>query len=185
MGEDTRLQPHLKTSPGVRMPPFELMERIPIFSALTPRTRGFLLAGAQRIHLDTNGTFFVQGEPGDGVFILESGSVEVIKRHEQGLIRLRTLRKGDCFGEIALLAMLPRTATVRAREPSSAIWIKSNCFQKLCAEDLEQFTILMMNLSREVCRRLQSTDEMLFRINPGALVAARDAAEAAQTKSAE
>ncbi len=154
------------------MPPFELLEEVPIFGALTPKSRGFLLSSATRIELEAGGVFFEQGAPGDGVFIVETGSVEIIKRHEKGLVRLLTLHRGDCFGEVALLAMTPRTATVRAVEPVSAIWLKSSSFQALYQHDLEQFTMFMMNLAREVCRRLQRTDELLFKISPGAMAKA-------------
>jgi CRP-like cAMP-binding protein len=97
------------------------------------------------------------------MYVIEAGSVEVLKRwdgHDQPLHRLHA---GDCFGEMALMDFFPRSASVRALEPTRAIEIAPAALQRLAERDLEQFALLQMNMGREVCRRLRATDELLFR----------------------
>ncbi len=55
-----------------------------------------------------------EGEPGEHWYVVDSGAFEV---HADGRL-LRRLGPGDCFGEIALLRGVPRTATVTATEPA-------------------------------------------------------------------
>ncbi len=75
---------------------------------------------------------------------------------------LRTLEQGDCFGEMALMDMKSRSASVLALEACSAIELSAGCLFELYEHDLEQFTLIQMNMGREVSRRLRETDDHLF-----------------------
>tara|TARA_B100001287_G_C22171827_1_gene295034 strand:- start:6 stop:428 length:423 start_codon:yes stop_codon:yes gene_type:complete len=125
-------------------------------------TLGFLLDRAVSIKVDKGNYFFEQGEPGDAVYILDRGRVAVEKRLGEHRYLLRVLESGDCFGEIALLSVTKRTASIRALEPCEALRITNRHLRDLYAHDLEQFTLLVMNLGREVCRRFEEIDKRLF-----------------------
>ena len=57
-----------------------------------------------------------EGEPGKEMFIIQSGSVDVIRENGDKKIIFNSLERGDFFGEMALLEQAPRSATVIARE---------------------------------------------------------------------
>ena len=80
---------------------------------------------------------------------------------------LRHLQRGDCFGEMALIDLFPRSASVRAVTPCTAIQLSTASFQKIYEMDLEQFAIIQMNIGREISRRLRVADEQLFRVMMG------------------
>ena len=151
----------------------ELILGIPIFGAIGEDTTDFLLNRAERVDVKSGEYFFRQGDPGDGVYVIRTGSVMVLKERAGEGVYLRSLGAGDCFGEMSLIAMIGRTASIRASEATSAILLKNAHLMELYERDLEQFTLLMMNMSREVCRRYHELDEMLFNLAPGAALAKR------------
>jgi len=135
---------------------------VPAFGGLTLDTLGFLLDRAVHTTVATGEYFFKQGDSGEAVYILDTGRVAVEKELGERRYLLRVLKAGDCFGEIALLSVTKRTASIRAIEPCEALRITNRHLRDLYAHDLEQFTLLVMNLGREVCRRFEEIDKRLF-----------------------
>jgi len=74
-----------------------------------------------------------QGAPGDKFFIIVDGEVEVVREDPQGARRITTLKRGQFFGEIALLLDRPRTASVRALQPTTLLTMERKAFRDLVA----------------------------------------------------
>lgn len=91
-----------------------ILRSIPMF-ALVPLTALERLAGslASR-HLEVGETLIREGEPGDDYYIVADGCLDV----SQAGRHIRSCRRGEGVGEIALLREIPRTATVAAAEPT-------------------------------------------------------------------
>ena len=70
-----------------------------------------------------------EGERADEFYVLLSGAAEV----ERAGARLRSLRPGDVFGELALVTYTRRTATVRTTEPSHLLVLSEHEFRTLVA----------------------------------------------------
>ena len=84
-----------------------------------------------------------QGDEGDRFFVIQTGTVEVLAEDPEGGQRvLAYLRGGDYFGEIALLANVPRTATVRAVTPVG--------LYSLVREDFEEATVAIGSSSEQM-----------------------------------
>ncbi len=96
------------------------------------------------------------------MFVLERGKVAVHKQWNGKDHLLKHLSQGDCFGEMALLDLYPRSASMMVVEPCDAIELHNSILLRFYQHDLEQFTIIQMNISREISRRLRSADNQLF-----------------------
>jgi putative peptide zinc metalloprotease protein len=95
------------------------------------------LAGRVRLQAVGRGqAVFRQGERADACYVVRSGILVVQEEPMDGgpARRLRTLRRGDTFGELALLDASPRTATVRALEAAEVYAIGKSAVDRLLAD---------------------------------------------------
>lgn len=74
-----------------------------------------------------------EGAPGQGLYVLLTGEADVSKRDGDDKILLATLHAGEVFGEIALLADGPTTATVTAATNATVLFLQREIFQRLAA----------------------------------------------------
>lgn len=143
----------------------DLLQSMPIFGAVDESSLHLLLEHAQEVIIGPGECFFREHDEASSMFVLESGLAEVVKRWEGQDVLLHHLKAGDCFGEMALMDLQPRSATVRALERCVGIELDSSDLLHLYEVDVAQFAIVQMNIGREVCRRLRAMDEMMFRTN--------------------
>jgi CRP/FNR family cyclic AMP-dependent transcriptional regulator len=94
------------------------------------------------------GEFIVKkGDPGENLFIITSGKVEVL---DDDQISIALLERGDVFGEMSLLSGDPVVASVKVVEDSKVLSIDSRNFRKV----LTQYPSLQMYLARLLTKRL-------------------------------
>jgi CRP-like cAMP-binding protein len=144
-------------------------QRMPIFGGIRADVLQLLVDQGSKVTLPAGAYFFRENDQAQSVFVLEAGRVAVLKHWEGQEHLLTYLGEGDCFGEMALMDLFPRSASVRAIEACSALELPGSAFLALYEKDLEQFALIQMNLGREVSRRLRRADERLFRLRMGAL----------------
>jgi NADH:ubiquinone reductase (H+-translocating) len=88
--------------------------------------------GFRREHFEPGEIIFQEGGHGEWFYILVDGEVDVVKHIPgQGMVSLRRLGPGDCFGEIALLSDHIRTATVRSITSVNLLAVDRDAFQAL------------------------------------------------------
>ena len=146
----------------------ELLQGMPVFGAIRDEALEVLLRHAREVAVPAGDFFFRENDPASSMFVLEAGRAAVIKGWQGRDLVLHRLGAGDCFGEMALMDLFPRSASVRADEDCRAIEFTTADLLHLFERDAEQFALIQMNLGREVCRRLRAADESLFQARMGA-----------------
>ena len=113
------------------MDPRELLGMIAFFSEALNGDEIFALAsGAERRTFEVGQALVQEGEPGESMFVIESGQVAV----KVGGETVADLFAGDFLGEMSLLTGAPRNATVTAVEPVAAYEIRKGVLAPVLAE---------------------------------------------------
>ncbi len=141
----------------------EMLQGMPIFGAIREDTLRYLLEQTRSVSVRAQEFFFREGDQASGMFVLETGRARVIKEWGGQQLLRQHFGRGDCFGEMALMDLLPRSLSVQATDDCTAIEITPDQLYRLFERDAEQFVLIQMNMGREVSRRLRTTDERLFR----------------------
>lgn len=97
-----------------------------------------------------------EGEPNDRIYFILEGEVEVVK----GGLSLALLAEGDTFGEMEFLDIMPAVASIRALSPVTVSTISNRAIHELSKVNMRAFAMLVMNLARELSRRLRRMDEI-------------------------
>ncbi len=141
---------------------FDLLRRMPVFGGLNDNALNLILSRSEAVSVPAGEYFFREGEGADSFFVLEKGTVIVERNWEQSTLELGRLKRGDCMGEMAIIDLMPRSASVRAEVDCEAIEITLRSLHELYKQEVEQYAIIMMNMGREVSRRLRRTDDRLL-----------------------
>ncbi len=131
------------------------LARVPLFANCS-QTEIDAVARVAQEHAFTPGQIIVtQGTPGQAFYMILSGRVEILRDGAS----LGTFGSGDFFGEMSLLDQAPRSATIRAMEPTACLMLSSWDFKSL----LEDHPSIAIKLLEVLSRRLRVADERLGR----------------------
>lgn len=120
---EERMQKLMFHPPSVKLPDtVQLLQEIPWLQGLDDATFSKVLNLAQSKNYSVGGKLMEQGGAGDGMFIIARGTVKVTVNN----FLVDILGAGSVIGEMAVLMGVPRTATITADSPVTALWLTSS-----------------------------------------------------------
>lgn len=139
-------------------PEADLLQEVPLFQLLDEHERMELATQLDVVSFESGATIFNYGDPGDAIYVISSGEVEVFFKNDTGeRIVLEVATRGDFFGELSMLDHGTRSASVVAIKQTQAL--------RLDRKDLERFLELRpkaaMDMLAAMGRRHRETVERL------------------------
>ncbi len=98
----------------------------------------------------------VEGDRNDRIRFILEGRVAIIR---DGVV-LTELGEGETFGEMEVLDVMPSVASVRALVPTRVATISNKMLRDVYKMDAGIFSLVIMNLARDLSRRLRRMDEL-------------------------
>ena len=149
----------------------EALRRCALFAQVDDQILALCASSLRIRRYRKNETIFHQGDPGDSLYIIESGSVKIVlpsPEGEEGAI-IATLARADFFGELALLDGAPHSATAVAIEPTEALVLRRDRFEELVETEPQLRKALFAALVTELRRLTGHVEELHFLDLPGRL----------------
>jgi CRP/FNR family transcriptional regulator len=138
----------------------ELLQKVPLFSELTPDELAQVARVAIPREFPTETRVFHEGDPGDACYIVRQGSCRVTREHPDGrAITLATLGPGAIFGELAMFDSGRRSASVEATDDLRLLVLPARDMRSLIREHPEMAEKLIVALTR----RLREANERISR----------------------
>jgi monovalent cation:H+ antiporter-2, CPA2 family len=130
----------------------EALKNAPFFAGLDASDLDGILAYGLPVSFGPGQAIVAQGDAGDGMYIIVSGTAEV----DVGG-RFHKLTTGNFFGEMALISAGKRMATVKATEPVEALKIPADGFQAF----LQEHPTVALSMLRAVVERLREVEQRI------------------------
>src|SRR5271165_5396551 len=134
----------------------------PFFGGLADASLDLLVSMLVERRFDVGATVVSEGEPGRSMYIVHAGELAVTKLGNSGrVIRMASLEPGDFFGEMTLIEMQNRSATVVAQSPTLLYELTARQLYTYYKADIYAYVMVMQNINRELCRRLRRADDRI------------------------
>jgi len=139
------------------------LTNIGLFGGLSQETLDILASSLPTSRVEAGDIVVSEGDRSTQMFVVIAGELEVIKKGESGGdVRVAVLGPSDWFGEMSIIDVQPRSASVRAVAPTLVLSITADHVENLLyRRDVKDYALFIMNIARELSRRLRVADGIL------------------------
>lgn len=138
------------------------LRNIGLFGALPEDVLEHLAAHLEIVEVNPGTYLFREGDHAGCMYVVLQGDMEVLKRSKTGTdTRVAVLGPSDWFGEMGVIDVQARSATVMAASPGRLIKMTSKDLDRLYRHDVKAYSLIVLNIAREMSRRLRVADGIL------------------------
>lgn len=135
------------------------LKNLLFFSYLSVEQMDKIITYIEPLQLKADETLFEEGDVGDYVCFIISGSLEIIKMTtwQNFTTVIATLYEGSCIGEMALIDHAPRSATIRANEDSRLAILTQKAFDAMLETEPELGVNILKGVAQTLSDNLRAT----------------------------
>ena len=134
---------------------------IPIFGGLEDGGLERLIRMMEQQAFPVGAVVTKQGDSGRSMYIVRSGELIVKRQTFLGPVRVVRIKPGDFFGETTLIEIHPMSASVVVEKPAVLYRLTNRDLYRLYQEDAQAYMMVIMNLARELSRRLRKAEQRI------------------------
>ncbi len=139
-----------------------VLDKMSILAGFSDKQLYSLFRLLERVSYKAGEIIFAQGQEPSHIYIIQTGKIKLFVSKDGTPFELIEFGQGHCFGEASVIGIQPHAATAVAVEDTELIVLSRTTLLSIYKTDLEIFSILILNIAREVCRRLHASSETLL-----------------------
>jgi len=134
------------------------LQKYSLFGGLLDHQIDMILPLMVREDYSPGDTIIVEGTLNDKILFILEGRVSIVR----GGKIIYDLSEGNTFGEMEVLDIMPSAATIKAVTNVTVVSISNKSLREIYKNDIKSFSLLLMNLARDLSRRLRVANEIMI-----------------------
>ena len=157
MGESKQCSPLLDIENVIGM-----LNKISLLAGLSEKQLYSVFRLLETVSYKKGELIFEQGSEPSHIYIIRSGEVKLYVMKHETTLELIVFGEGQSLGEASVIGIRHHSASAIAIEDCELIVLSRKALMSIYELDKEIFSILILNIAREVCRRLHAASETLL-----------------------
>lgn len=141
---------------------FSFLKNVTIFSSFSLDVLHELFGGCPRIEKKAGERIVEEGSPASEIYIIIRGRISIVLDSKSDPIELAEFGPGDCIGEASVIGVQNHSATALVKEDTELFVLSRSMLMSVYDKDKDVFSMLILNIARELARRLYKTDQIML-----------------------
>ncbi|MFH1665533.1 MAG: cyclic nucleotide-binding domain-containing protein [Candidatus Omnitrophota bacterium] len=139
-----------------------ILNKISLLGGLSEKQLHFILGILREVSYRAGEYIFEKGDEPSHIYIIRSGNIKIVDYEDGTPYEIIEFGVGQCLGETAVIGIQLHSASAVAVEDTELIVLSREALLSIFDSDKELFSLLVLNVAREACRRLHQTDEIML-----------------------
>jgi CRP/FNR family transcriptional regulator, cyclic AMP receptor protein len=138
------------------------LRSVTIFAGLNEEHLAALISDCEQLNFAPGELLIREGTPASDIYVIIKGRVSVFLEKDGRVVPITEFGAGDCVGEISVIGILNHTASVKALQETAVLVFAKKLLMDIFHTDPRLFSLVILNIARELARRLHHTNEILL-----------------------
>jgi CRP-like cAMP-binding protein len=139
-----------------------ILKCVTVFSGFSEEQIQNICEKCSYIDAEDGDVILEEKKPATEIFIILKGRVTIVLNIHENPLEIVEFSAGNCIGEASVIGIQPHSASAIAKGNATMLVLTRQVLMQLYDSDKSLFSLLILNIARELARRLYRTDGILL-----------------------
>lgn len=146
-----------------------ILKNVTVFSGMDDKSLRMICDRCEVLSFDSGTVIIEENTPATEIFILLKGCVAIVLGLPEEPFELLRFGSGNCLGEASVIGIQKHSASAVTVEKSTLLVLSRSVMMEIFDIDKALFSLLILNIARELARRLHHSNELIMKYRKGEL----------------